>query len=311
MNTLRTPPEPKRISALAAGLLGTRITEATPLPLSYGNVAWRVETSGGARYVVKFGDPRSEAKWRSAHRALELAGSVGVLVAPLVEVSRDGDRLVRVFEWVEGATPSAATMDAVAVRRFFSELGAAVRALHGIELDAFSSRMDDSAPSFARWSEYVRYRLAAIAGRCRATGALDEDDVRQTCAVAEQLAHEVDDVARPTLSHRDLHADNLLVDPDTGRLAAILDFDMAERWDLAADFDKLDRMLIAAFPAAAGDAFDAACRAGEPRPPRWDERVRLVALIEAFNTLPNAIVSGWKTEYAEDARRRLMELIRR
>ncbi len=36
------------------------------------------------------------------------------------------------------------------VRRLFTDLGAALRALHEIELDGFSSRLDGSAPSFAR-----------------------------------------------------------------------------------------------------------------------------------------------------------------
>ena len=127
----------------------------------------------------------------------------------------------------------------------------------------------------------------------------------QACAVAERLAEAVDDVARPMLCHRDLHADNLLVDPRDGRLVAVLDFDMAEAWDRAADFDKLDRLLLSAFPADAREAFDAAYYRDEPRPPRWEERVRLVVLIEALNTLPNAIAAGWKAAYADEARRRL------
>lgn len=310
MSILRISPQPDDVCSTVGDLLGVRVAGAVPLPFSFSNVGWRVVTERGVPYVVKFGDARSEAKWRSAHCALELAAAVGVPVAPLVRSGRDGDRLVRVFEWVEGETPGAANLgDDAAVRRFFSDLGTAVRALHGVELEAFSSRLDGSAPSFARWSEYVGYRLRAIAGRCRATGALSEDEVERVCGVAERLAGEVDGVARPVVAHRDLHAGNLLVEPGSGRLVAILDFDMAEAWDRAADFDKLDRMLIHAFPAVAREAFDSAYYGGGSRPPRWEERGRLVALIEAFNTLPNAIVTDWKTEYAEDARRRLWAVV--
>jgi hypothetical protein len=65
----------------------------------------------------------------------------------------------------------------------------------------------------------------------------------------------------------------VLVDP-TGRLVAILDFDTA--------------LLIPAH-LEARRWFDAAYREGRARPAFWDERVRLVALVEALNTLPNAI----------------------
>jgi hypothetical protein len=128
------------------------------------------------------------------------------------------------------------------------------------------------------------------------------------CEAIGELAAEVGDVARPMLCHRDLYADNLLVDP-TGRLVAILDFDMAEAWDCAGETFKLDRFLFPAFPRAQR-WFDAAYRGGRPCPPYWDERVRLVALTEAFNTLPNAIAGGWnKTAYEADARRWLHDLL--
>ncbi|MBS2538648.1 hypothetical protein KGQ20_38465 [Catenulispora sp. NF23] len=55
--------------------------------------------------------------------------------------------------------------------------------------------------------------------------------------------------------------------------------------------------------------FDAVYHGADPRPARWDERVRLVALIGAFNTLPNAIASGWKTAYADEARQHLRALV--
>ena len=296
------------VSLLVSRLLGTRIAEAQPVPMGYGNETWRVAASGGERYTVKFGPLASEPKWRSAHRALELAGAAGVPVARLVCSGHHADRVVRVFDWIEGRTPTSAVLGDDAVRRLFSGLGSAVRALHEIELGAFSSRLDGSAQSFARWPDYIRYRLSAIRARCLATRALDEHALDRVCEVIGELAAEVGDAARPTLCHRDLHADNLLVDP-TGRLVAILDFDMAEAWDCAGESFKLDRFLFPAFPGAQR-WFDAAYRGGRPRPSYWDERVRLVALIEALNALPNAIANGWnETTYGADARRWLHALL--
>lgn len=129
----------------------------------------------------------------------------------------------------------------------------------------------------------------------------------RVCSAVNRLAATVGEHTRPTLCHRDLHAGNLLVDP-AGRLVAILDFDTAEAWDCAGEFDKLDRLLIPAF-SGARRWFDAAHRDGRrPFPPLWDERVRLVALVEALNTLPNAITAGWNSDYADDARRRMRAL---
>ena len=295
------------VSAAACSLLDVRITEVAALPVSYANETWRVVTDAAAQYVVKIGPLGFEAKWRSAHRALDLAASAGVPVAPLVRSAALDGRLVRAFEWIEGCCPDPEVLGDGGVRRLFTDLGTAVRAMHEIELDAFTSRLDGSAPSFGRWSDYLDHRLVAIAARCRATGALDEDELDRGCSTVRRLAAAVGDRARPALCHRDLYADNLLVDP-TGRLVAVLDFDTAEAWDPAAEFDKLDRLLLSAFPGAR-HRFDAAYREGRPVPPLWDERVRLVALVEALNTLPNAIRAGWASQYADDARRRMRALL--
>jgi len=295
------------VSMAASSLLDVPIAEVVPLSVSYANETWRVVTDAGARYVIKIGPLGLEAKWRSAHRALALAESVGVPVAPLVRSAPHAGLLVRVFEWIEGQPPDPGALGDDGVRRLFTDLGAALRALHAIDLDAFSSRLDGSAPSFPRWPDYLEYRLAAIAARCRATHALDEDELNRVCSAVNRLASAVGDHAQPTLCHRDLYAENLLVDL-AGRLVAILDFDTAEAWDCAGEFDKLDRLLIPAFPGARR-WFDDAYREGRPCPPLWDERVRLVALVEALNTLPNAITAGWSSDYADDARRRMRALV--
>ncbi|WP_034270392.1 phosphotransferase family protein [Actinospica robiniae] len=295
------------VTSAAAELLGTPVPEAVRLPASHTNETWRVATAAGAVYVVKIGPAGYAAKWRSAHQALDLAAAAGVPVAPLVRSAVRGDRLVRAFGWVEGRPPEPGALGPEGVRRLFTDLGVALRALHGIERDGFTSRLDGSAPSFARWPDYLSVRIEAIAARCRATGALEESELARVLAAVERLMAHVGDEARPTLCHRDLYADNLLVEPN-GRLAAILDFDTAEVWDHAGEFDKLDRLLIPAFPGARR-WFDAAYWEGLPRPPHWDERVRLVALIEALNTLPNAISAGWETAFADDARARMRSMI--
>ena len=295
------------ITAAAAELLETPVLEAVRLPAGHANETWRVTAATGALFVVKIGPLGYALKWRSAHQALDLAAAAGLPVARLVRSAAQGDRLVRAFAWVEGRAPEPAELGPEGVRRLFTDLGAALRALHGIECDGFTSRLDGSAPSFARWPDYLSVRIEAIAARCRATGALAESELERVLAAVEKLMAQVGDEGRPTLCHRDLYVDNLLVDP-SGRLAAILDFDTAEVWDHAGEFDKLDRLLIPAFPDARR-WFDEAYWAGRSRPPHWEERVRLVTLIEALNTLPNAIISGWDKAFANEAHARIRSII--
>ena len=92
------------------------------------------------------------------------------------------------------------------------------------------------------WPDYLEQRLTAISARCRATHAVEEDELDRACGTVRRLA------------------------------------------------------------AAVGD---------RARPPFWAERVRIVALIEALNTLPNAIRAGWDSDYAEEARRRMRALLDR
>jgi aminoglycoside phosphotransferase (APT) family kinase protein len=224
-----------------------------------------VVTDAGGRHVVKIGPLGFAAQWRSAHRALDLAPSVGVPVAPLVGSTAHADRLVRAFAWIEGQVPDPGTLADDAVRRLFTDLGVALRALQGFELDAFGSRLDGSAPSFTRRPDHLEYRLAAITARCRATGALGGDELKRVCGAVDRLAAGDGDHPRPTLRRRDPCADNLLVDPD-GRLVAVPGFDTAEAWDRAGEFDRLDRLLLAAFPGARR-WFDAACRGRGPTTP--------------------------------------------
>jgi aminoglycoside phosphotransferase (APT) family kinase protein len=139
------------VSVAASSLLDVPIAEAAPLPVSYANETWRVVTDAGARYVIRIGPLGFEGKWRSAHRALDLAESAGVPVARLVRSAPHAGLLVRVFEWVEGQCPDPSTLDDEGVRRLFTDLGTALRALHAIDLDGFGSRLDGSAPSFTSW----------------------------------------------------------------------------------------------------------------------------------------------------------------
>lgn len=44
-------------------------------------------------------------------------------------------------------------------------------------------------------------------------------------------------------------------------------------------------------------------------PNQWEQRKRLVHLIETLNVLPNAVARSWETEFSNRARSRMLELL--
>ena len=136
---------------------------------------------------------------------------------------------------------------------------------------------------------------------------MDHDLVAAAEAALFPLATRFDDVAHPVVCHRDLYFDNLLCDRD-GNLVAILDFDMAEAWEPAADFHKLRWWVFGTDTAAERD-FLSGYRAGEPFPEDFEGRVRVVELLDLVNGLANWIVTD-QTAMTVNAEDRLRTLLR-
>jgi aminoglycoside phosphotransferase (APT) family kinase protein len=294
------------VERLARDALATGPVQVERVPIGFGNENWRVTDHVGSVYVLKVGPIASAAKWRSARASHKLVASVGVPVPRLVHFAEHDDHVVRMFEWIDGRSPlDLAAPDHIAT--FFRSLGTAVARLHSIELDAFSSRLDGSAPSYRSWADYVAYRLVQIRRRCSDGDALDVRTLDRACQEISDVAHEVNDFARPTLCHRDLYADNLVVDDD-GAVLAILDWDMAEAWDAAGDSFKLDWLLFPDFPD--GEAtFDAAYRAIHRDAAAWQRRTYLVDLMETLNVVANTRLQGWDDAFEARARSRLDALL--
>lgn len=291
-----------RALALARTTLGRAVEAVERLPVGFGNDSWRVSTDDGT-FTLKVGPPSAAPKWASARQAHDLAAAVGVPVPELVHFAVHPDAVVRVLRWVDGEPLASVLDDPTRTARFAGDLGRAVAALHGVERTDFSSRLDGSAPSFPRWGDYIGHRLGQVRHRALAAEALDARVLDRIDEVAGALAEEVSPVVRPTLCHRDLHPDNVLVGPD-GRLVAILDWDMAESWDAAGDWFKLDWLLLPRL-GAHGAEVAAAYRTVHTVRPRWAERTRLVEVIESANAVANARTAGWAA-FGEEAYRRLL-----
>jgi aminoglycoside phosphotransferase (APT) family kinase protein len=275
-------------------------------PVGFGNENWIVrETAGEEQWILKVGSLASEAKWRSAHGALALARRAGVPVPELVHDGIHGEHLVRIFTWLHGSPPAGVIETPEQVTTFTSSFARTIRALHAVDTQAFSSRLDGSARQYETWDAYLLARLGDVEVRCHAAGAPDRQTVALASRAIAELAGEVGPHARPTVCHRDLHGGNLLVD-STGHLVGIIDWDAAESWDPAGEWFKLDWILA---PELGVDRLDLTDYFDDSAPPpAWELRVRVVHLIESLNTIPNAVTRG-DSEFARRGCLRLEQLL--
>lgn len=296
------------VKARVAAALGREAVTVERLPTSWGSETWRVELVDGECFVAKFGPTASARKWFAALAGQRLAYDAGVPTSRVVycdEGPGTDDRVLRIFTWLDGHDVSRLTgPDRV---RLFTELGRAIRRLHAIELPVFSSRLDGSAPGFARWDQYVEYRLPSVVERARIHNVLRASQLRSIETEVLDMARVVGHAVRPTLCHRDLHPGNFLAH-ENGALSGVLDFDGAEAWDPAVDFVKLRWQTLT--DRTTETTFNNAYLAGEPWPAKWEERVRLAELLELTNALANARADG-HGDYEARVRERLQETLGR
>jgi aminoglycoside phosphotransferase (APT) family kinase protein len=295
------------VESYARRVLGSSDLVAEYHPVGFGNENWKLRDDSGCRFVLKIGDAGSEAKWNSSHLALGLAAAADLPVPELVYLGKIDHHLVRIFTWIDGYSASSLVAGSEPSTRFLRSLGEAVRSLHMIERNSFSSRLDDSAPAFVTWAAYITYRLSQIRERCVATRSVNPDLLDRVCGIATELAATVDDSAEAVLSHRDLHPDNLIVNAD-GTLIGIIDWDAAEAWDRAGDWFRLEFELLRSHPHSGSELFEAYLQ-GDSVPSQWEQRKRLVHLIETLNILPNAVARSWETEFSDRARSHMLELL--
>jgi aminoglycoside phosphotransferase (APT) family kinase protein len=303
----------RAIAQVVERALGGRVASAEHLPVGWGNENWLVRVADREELVlVKVAPPAMAAKWLATSLAYAMASSVGVPVPRLLFVEATCEPLngwfVRILSWVDGVDATA-VVDAggAALTRFATGFGDALRRLHSVQLPAFSSRLDGSGRSFPTWAQFIEARLEAVlerAGRSMSMSTNERTEVEREC---QNLLSEVGDVPSPVLCHRDLHVGNLLATVD-GEFAGLLDFDNAEAWDPAADFVKLRWQLLDDLTPEATDAFHDHYLDGQPWPPRWAQRLRLVDLVELTNNLANARLDG-HADYEQRTRARLSKVL--
>jgi len=200
-----------------------------------------VVLSDTAVVVKLFGDrffgPDSHATEADAYRLLRQAD------LPLPRLLGEGVLLSSSDGWpwpflvlsqVPGQPHAACQqLDYPARQRIAGEIGSLLRQLHAVPLDGvgplspgwgrfqalLERRRREAVPDHRRWAILPRHLLDQLDAWLPAPGALV-----------------VDRRARPRLVHGDLHAQHLFIDPDAGRLLAVIDFTDALAADARYDF---------------------------------------------------------------------------
>lgn len=249
----------------------------------FGNHNWRVPTPTGD-VLLKIGPAASPGKWAAAQLGADRAREKGLAVPKVQSTTVIDDYVIRTLDWVEGESAGTLADDRRGQAQLGAELGAAIAALHADDLDHFGSRLDGSSGTFPTWASYVGDRLEVVERRAAAAGAPELALRQRAATVVKSLAQSVNGDCRPVVCHRDLHPDNLIVAPD-GSLNGIIDWDMAEAWDAAGEWFKLDLFLFDRLPHARGP-FESAYVAGAGIVSV--DRRRLVVLLESLNLVANA-----------------------
>lgn len=295
-----------RVRAYVEQHLSVAVIDApTKIARGYGNENWKVPTDDGD-LLVKIARDLGQDKLAAAAVAHHRAASGGVPVPDLLRVDLAGEafdgRPVRVLRFLAGSHPAEVLITDEAVRRFFTSLGRTLARLHRVPCEGFSSRVG-GATSFARWAEYVKYRVPQIAQRVAAVDGFGTLDPLALLDRARAVAAEVSPVVAPSIAHRDLYLDNLLAGPD-GSLVAILDFDAAEAWDPAVDLVKLRWQVLPEYPPIAAEALLAGYTELDELPPQFERRVWVTELLELINVVANARAQG-NQEFGDSALNRL------
>lgn len=163
-------------------------------------------------------------------RADAAAGTPGLLVTSFLA----GRRLDEVLA---GAPPRLATTFGENLGVLVARLAQMPQARPGLFLDA-DLRIGPMPPGGDDLEEWIRSRLADRSTALSGWPAADQEALLDLARHAQELA---DDVTRACLVHSDLNPKNVLVDPETGDVTGLLDWEFAHAGSPLTDLGNLLR----------------------------------------------------------------------
>ncbi|MBE1874875.1 phosphotransferase family protein [Myceligenerans pegani] len=191
----------------------------------------------------------------------------------------DAERAVTVMTLLPGRPLSHVSLDGTAERAVLAEVGALTRALHTIRQPAFgylTTRVLDPLPTnhayMARQFDKKLAEFADLGG--------DSDVHASISGYVSDHAELLERCEQPVLCHNDLHAGNILVEPDGDgwRVTGLVDVENAIAADPLMDLAKTIQYEFERPP----DAFDALVEGYGPLGPDGAERIRLYRTYHAL-----------------------------
>lgn len=228
------------VSAWLAANIADAVAPFVFEPLTGGrsNLTYRVTDEVGRRYVVRrppLGQTLATAHdMAREHRLIAAVGTTGVPVAPALGLCEDpsvNGTPFYVMGFVPGtvlASPDLGATVARALRRPLAhDLVDVLAALHAVDIDAVG--LGDLT---RRGDSYLERQLRRWLRQWEASKTRDVPEVEE---VAHRLATGMPAQQRESIAHGDYRLGNCMTDVATGRIAAVLDWELCTLGDPLAD----------------------------------------------------------------------------
>jgi len=210
--------------------------EPTLLPFTgMVNEAWAI----GDEYILRI-NLREECDDEAPREAVvvPLVRAAG-LRSPELIVFDDSREIVprpyTIYRRADGVLLGSLDIDPTPLEHLYREIGRQLSLLHKV---APPSEIQEPQTQWDAWS--TRKQIVRAADE----GYLPANDVEEIDAFLSVIEHKLEVRKTDSLIHKDIHPWNLMVDPDTYALTAILDWGDTSRGDVASEFASMPLVAV-------------------------------------------------------------------